>query len=162
MKTVIRQLALAGLFALAAGSAVAGVTVTYTEPDKFSDLPFTSWDREQVLKDLSGHFVKLGKALPVGQDLKVEVLDIDLAGREYPGARARDIRILKGGADWPHMHIRYRLEANGQIIDSGEAQLSDMMYMNRLQHYTDSDSLRYEKRMIDEWFEKTILKKKAG
>jgi len=159
MKTVIRQLALAGLFALTAGSALAGVTVSYTEPDKFTDLPFPSWEREQVLKDLTDHFVKLGKELPAGQDLKVEVLDIDLAGREYPNSRGRDIRILKGSADWPSMHLRYSLEANGQVIGSGDAQLNDMMYMNRMQNYTDSDSLRYEKRMIDEWFEKTILKK---
>jgi len=160
MKPVTRQLALAGLMLLAAGAASAGVTVNYHEPDKFSDLPFTPWEREDALKELTEHFVGLGKALPAGQDLKVEVLDIDLAGREYPGARApRDIRVLKGQADWPVIHLRYSLEANGQVLKSGEERLSDMNYMHRVNRYFDGESLRYEKQMIDDWFKENIVQK---
>jgi hypothetical protein len=157
MQPKIRQLALAGLFALAAGAASAGVKVVYDHPENFADLPFASWEREDVLKDLTGHFTKLGQALPPGQDLTIEVLDIDLAGRTHPGRSAgRDIRILRGGADWPHMHLRYSLESNGTVIKQGDDQLSDMMYLNHISHYTDGDTLRYEKQMIDDWFENNI------
>jgi hypothetical protein len=114
-----------------------------------------------VLKDLTEHFQKLGKQLPPDENLAIEVLDIDLAGRIYPGMRSgRDIRILKGGADWPHMRLRYSLDAGGKVIDSGEADLSDMMYMQRLNRYSDGDTLRFEKQMIDAWFDKTILHKR--
>jgi hypothetical protein len=163
MKPLIRQSALAGLFLLAAGGASAAVTVTYDQPEKFADIPFTPWEREQVLKDLTAHFEKLGKALPAGQDLRIEVLDIDMAGREIPArGGVRDIRVLKGGADWPRMHLRYAVESGGKVVASGEAQLSDMSYLSRLNHYFDGESLRYEKQMVDDWFYKTIAPKQVA
>ena len=85
------------------------------------------------------------------------MLDIDLAGRLIPSARlGRDLRILRGQADWPRIELRYSLEQAGQVIKSGEAQLSDMSYLNHTTRYFDSEPLRYEKQMIDDWFEKTI------
>ncbi|VXB61519.1 conserved exported hypothetical protein [Massilia sp. 9I] len=162
MKSVIGKVALAGLFALSAGAASAGVTVNYVESDKFSDLPFAQWERKEVLDDLAGFFAEIGKQLPPGQDLTVEVTDIDLAGREYPNSRSgRDLRILKGGADWPIMDLRYTLTSNGQVVASGKERLTDMNYLNRINRLTDGDRLRYEKRMIEDWFNKTILHKKS-
>jgi hypothetical protein len=160
MKPLIRQLALAGACLLSAGSALAGVTVTYTQPDKYADMPFEPWERENVLKDLSEHFQKLGKQLPPDENLTIEVLDIDLAGRIYPGIRSgRDIRILKGGADWPRMRLRYSVDVGGRVIASGDADLSDMTYLQRLNRYSDGDTLRFEKQMLDDWFRQTILHK---
>jgi hypothetical protein len=157
MKTRIHQLALAGLLALVAGSASAAVTVSYVAPDNFSDIPFSTWEREDTLKELTSHFTKLGEGLPPGQDLRIEVTDIDLAGHATPGARTgRDLRILRGRADWPRMTLRYVLEQNGQVLKSGEAQLSDMSYLDHVNRYFDTEPLRYEKQMIDDWFEKTI------
>jgi hypothetical protein len=161
MKTVIqnriRGLAVTSLLALASGFASADVTVNYVQPERFSDMPFATWEREAVLKDLTGHFAKLGAELPAGQNLRVEVLDVDLAGREYPGRGGRDLRILKNGADWPRIELRYTIEQNGQVLRSGQAQLRDMDYMDRTGRLSDNDSLRYEKRMIDEWFHAEIL-----
>ncbi|MBQ5940716.1 MULTISPECIES: DUF3016 domain-containing protein [unclassified Massilia] len=163
MDTLIRNLALAGLLALSAGAASAGVTVKYIEPDKFSDLPFAPWEREEVLKDLSEHFTELGKALPPGQDLLLEVTDIDMAGREYPSSRAaRDLRILRGMADWPVVKLRYTLSENGQVLKTGDAKIADMNYLQRINRWSDGDRLRYEKRMIDEWFAKNIAPKRRG
>ena len=158
MKHVIRKLASGGLLALAAGAASADVTVNYVQPERFSDLPFTTWEREAVLKDLTGHFAKLGAQLPAGQDLRVEVLDVDLAGREYPGRGPRDLRIIKSnGVDWPRIDLRFAVEQNGQVLRSGEVKLRDMAFMNRISRPTDNDSLRYEKRMIDDWFYSAIV-----
>lgn len=156
MKTLVRQLGLAGLLLLAAGGASAGVTVTYNHPENFADLPFASWEREDVLKRITEHFDKLGKALPAGQDLRIEVLDVDLAGREEPGRGARDLRVLRGNADWPRMHLRYWLEQDGREIKSGDEQLSEMDYLNRTNRYFEGEPLRYEKQMMDNWWEKTI------
>lgn len=162
MKTVIGKMALAGLLALGASAASAGVTVNYVESEKFSDLPFAPWERKEVLDVLAEHFVKLGKSLPAGQELTVDVTDIDLAGREYPFIRAgHDLRVLKGMADWPVMQLRYTLSANGQVVKSGDARLSDMNYLQRSNRLHDSERLRFEKRMIEEWFNQTILQKKS-
>jgi len=163
MKALLMKTAVAGLFALTAGIASAGVTVTYIESDKFADLPFAPWEREQVLKELSEYFGKLGEKLPEGQDLALEVTDIDLAGREYPNMRSgRELRVLQGTADWPIMNLRYTLSQNGQVRKTGDARLSDMNYMQRINRFSDSDSLRAEKRMIEEWFNETILEKRRG
>jgi hypothetical protein len=150
-------MALAGLFALAAGSASAAVSVSYVQPEKFSDVPFVTWEREDTLKTLTEHFTWLGNSLPPGQDLRIEVLDVDLAGRAIPSARmGRDVRVLRGQADWPRIQLRYAVEQDGHVLKSGEAQLSDMNYLNHTNRYFDSEALRYEKSMIDDWFEKTI------
>ena len=156
MKNVIRSLAVGGLLALAAGAASADVTVNYVQPDRFSDLPFASWEREAVLKDLTQHFAKLGAQLPPGQNLRIDVLDVDLAGREYPGRAGRDLRVVKQIA-WPRMDLRFTVEQNGQVVRSGEAQLRDMAFMDHIRSYRDSDSLSHEKRMIDDWFYSTIV-----
>lgn len=157
MNTVLRQAAVAGLVLLSAGSAMAGATVTYAQPDKFTDVPFQSVERERVLKALTEHFDKLAAQLPPGQDLKVEILDVDLAGELRHNFRGgQDLRVLNGGADWPHMHLRYTIEQGGKVIKSGDARLADMRYQHNHHRYGDGDFLRYEKTMLDNWFKETI------
>jgi hypothetical protein len=158
MNTLRKKMALAGLVLLSAGGASAGVAVTFAHPEHYQDLPFAPTDRAAVLKELGEHFALLGKELAPGQDLQVEVMDLDMAGRIHPNFRGRqDIRILSGGADWPHMVLRYRLASNGRAIASGEDQLSDMNYLAHINRYADGDTLRYEKRMIDDWFKKKFV-----
>jgi hypothetical protein len=149
--------ALAGLLALSTGAASAAVSVVYDHPEKFYDLPFATWERDEMLGQITDHFQQLGKALPQGQDLRIDVTDFDPAGRLIPNARAgRDLRVLTGRADWPRMELRYAVEQNGQVIKSGEAKLADMNYQQGAISISDSEPLRYEKRMIDDWFDKTI------
>lgn len=162
MKTAIKGLALASMALMSAGSAFAGITVTYVQPENYSDLPFAAWERKDILDELTEHFQKLSKALPPGVDLNVEVLDIDMAGR-INHRRAKEIRVLRGGADWPIIHLRYSVVQDGKVVSSGEERLRDMMYLdNRRNRYSSGDPLRYEKHMIDEWFSKTIAPKRIG
>ena len=156
---------LAALLVLAAttSAAWAQVSVSYVKPDEFIDMPHGQIDRERVLKDFTRYFATFDKKLPAGQQLKIEVLDIDLAGRLWPRrSGGDDIRVMNGGADWPHMKLRYTLEENGAVLRSGESDLSNMMYQQRATRLSDSDPMRYEKQMIDDWFEKTILPKVAA
>jgi hypothetical protein len=162
MKPSLHQLALAGVLVLANASAMAAVTVQFTHPENYMDVANNEVDRTRVLKELDSYFVALGKRLPAGQNLQIEVLDVDLAGRIEPNFRSNDMRILKGRADWPRMHLRYRLEANGQELASGEEELSDMVYLDRINHYSRGDTLRYEKQMLDAWFERKFGAGKAS
>lgn len=153
--------AVMALPALAAGSGTAvgtaGASVSYVEPERFTDVPFTPWERERVLKQLSAHFDKLGASLPPGQELKVEVLDLDLAGQTKPNFRGgQDLRVMNGGADWPHIHFRYSISEGGKVIKSGEEKLSNMQYLGRMNHYGNTELLRYEKQMLDDWFKQTV------
>lgn len=158
MKRFFRTLLLAVAIGCGLGNAIATVTVTFTQPEGYTDMPFASWDRERVMKELQNHFDKLGAKLPQGQDLKVEVLDIDLAGRIEPQSRfGNDIRVLKGRADWPTISLRYSVESQGKVLGSGEARIDDKSYLDHFNRYSANEPLRYEKRMLDEWF-KTVMK----
>jgi hypothetical protein len=153
---------LAGALALSAGSAAcADVSVSYVKPEAFTDVPFNEHERDLLLKQLTEHFVKLGQQLPADAQLKVEVLDVDLAGRVLPRRTLEDIRVLDGRADWPHMKLRYTLEQPGRAPRSGESDLSNMMYQERMNRYFSSEALRYEKQMIDDWFDREIIHPKA-
>lgn len=157
MNTPFRHTALAALLLAVAAGASAGATVTFVQPDKFSDVPFASWERERVLKDLQLHFDKLATRLPAGQELNVEVTDIDLAGETWPARfRGQDIRVMKGGADWPRISLRYTITQGGQVVKSGQENLADMSYLQNMTRYGGDDTLRYEKRMLDTWFRERV------
>ncbi len=157
MNTAFRHVALAAMCVLAAGSAFAGANVTFVQPEKFSDVPFSSSERDRLLNDLHQHFDKLAATLPPGQQLNVEVTDIDLAGQVKPNRfRGRDIRVMNGGADWPHMTLSYSVTQDGKVLKSGQDKLSDMAYQQHLNRYGSDDALRYEKGMIDQWFRERI------
>ena len=159
MRQITQPLVAAALSLLAVSAAWADVNVSYVKPEEFTDVPRNAIDRDRVLKELSAHFAELGRKLPAGQNLNIEVRDVDLAGRMIPRRMGGDdIRLMNGGADWPHMQLHYTLEANGQIIRSGDGDLSEMMYQQRYNRYSSGDSLRYEKQMVDEWFGKEFLR----
>ena len=162
MKQFLKTL-VAGSLLLASVAASAAVTVNFVKPDDYPDMPFSPSDRAAILKDLGDHFTKLGKNLPDGTDVQIDVLDLDLAGRLEPSRRGdRDLRVLRGGADWPRMRVHYSVESGGKVVNSGDAQLQDMNYQFNARRVNDSDPLRYEKQMIDEWFYKTIAPRKPG
>lgn len=155
MKTLYKILLACGLLAGAASVAQAAVTVQFINPERYEDVALSPRDRDDILREFERHFVKLGQRLPPGQDFNVEVLDIDLAGRMQPSRSAmQDIRVMRGGADWPRMHLRYTVTSNGQVVRSGDVQLRNQMYLDRVSNYLSGDQLRYEKQMIDDWFYK--------
>jgi hypothetical protein len=159
MKHLTRFSIAAALLLVAAGAASAGtVTVKYQEPEKFMDVPSDEQDRAQVLKEFTEHFQRLGKRLPANQQLDITVTDIDLAGRVEPHRRhfIDDVRVLRGGADWPSMALTYTLEQDGKVIASGSEHLKNMMYLEGLNRYASGDLLRYEKPMIDDWFKASV------
>jgi len=162
MRPMTRTVLAAVVALLASSAALAEVTVTYTKPDDYTDLARGEYDRERVLKQFTDYFATLEKKLPPGENLKIDVLDIDLAGRMYPRRNGDEIRVLNGGADWPRMHLRYTLEKDGQVLRSGDDNIANMNYQQSRSSYFDSDPLRYEKQMLDDWFNKAIVPKVAA
>ena len=154
MNTLIRPWALAAALLLATGAASAGTAnVSFAHPEQFADLPRDASNREQVLADLSEHFGALAAKLPAGQDMTVDVFDVDLAGRSWPGMwGTHELRVLGGGADWPHIKFHYAITQDGKVVKSGDETVQNMDYLMRLNRYASGDSLRYEKQMLDSWF----------
>ena len=62
-------------------------------------------------------YSRLGRRLPDGQTLTIAVLDLDLAGSLRPTPTG-ELRVLRGGADWPSMSLRYTLQADGRTLAS--------------------------------------------
>lgn len=157
MNRLFRQLSLAAPMLLAAGATWAGVDVTFVHPEKFTDLPSVAWERQQALDDIADHFKDLAASLPPGQDIKVEVLDVDLAGRERLTRFSNDpVRIRRGRGDWPRLRLHYALTQHGTLLKSGDALLVDNSYMDHINMYPDDERLRFEKQMIDAWWEQNI------
>jgi len=147
------------LLAACAGSAMpvaAAARVTYLNPEKMTDVPRFPSDRESMESAFREHLDKLSERLPAGQQLVVEFLDIDLAGDVFPRVPVQDIRVLKGRADWPRMHLRYRIEQDGTVLRSGERELADANYLMRSSRYN-GELYQHEKDMLDDWFRKEIL-----
>lgn len=143
------------VFAVAVATAAHGaVVVTFTEPEKYVDTGRYRLEGTQVLAELERHFQQLGtRYLQPDQTLKIEVLEIDLAGDErFRSGPNQDIRVLRGGADWPRMRLRYSLEGGGKPARTGEDNVADMNYLHRPITVRGNESLAYEKRMLDDWF----------
>jgi hypothetical protein len=146
------------------GTAAGEVSVSAAKPARFSDAGATPAAERATLEALTRHLQALGKRyLPADQTLKVEMLDIDLAGAVRPSARAgADLRILNGGADWPRIKLRYVLESNGQPLLGGEESVADMDYANGFSGTRGADPLRHEKRMLDAWFKARLVERRAA
>ncbi len=140
-------LAVAVLPATAAGT----VQVSWLQPERYTDAGPTVAERERTMKSLGEYMTQLGRQLPDGQTLSIEVLDVDLAGVVEP--HRLDKRILRGGADWPRLIVRYTLQHGAQTLKAGEARLADMDYLVFRHGLGMHDSeLAYEKRMLGRWF----------
>jgi hypothetical protein len=156
-------LALAGTLgacAVAPGTPAAAsgrVEVKFTNADNYTDAGRFSYDRERTLKAMGEFLQSLGKQLPAGQILKLEVLDIDLAGN-IEHVRSSELRVMRGRADWPHLSMRYSLQGPGTSEKSGEADIADLNYLYDLRGPDAMNGeLAYEKRMIQRWFHETLL-----
>jgi hypothetical protein len=144
------------LAALASGSAAlaAPVEVDTGNTRRWSDLGSTPLEEERNLKALSAYLQKQGaRYVAPGQTLHVTLVDVDMAGEPVPSRRTgEDIRVARGGADWPRITLRYRLTgADGSVVGSGEQALADMNYLRRVPQARNNDPLRHEKRLLDDW-----------
>jgi Protein of unknown function (DUF3016) len=138
----------------------AAVTVSYGDPDRFTDAGDRNTDPRQAMLSLEQHFKKLGdRYLPPHTNLKIQVLDLDRAGRPA-GNLPTEIRIITGQADMPCIELAYTLEADGKELQSGHERVCDPGYLSRPlgPPYDEHDPLVYEKRMLEQWFRKKFAK----
>lgn len=132
--------------------------VTWTDYKKYRDIRPGSESRkhfrERTFNNFEKHFAKLAQNLPVEEVLKINVTDVDLAGDTHAGG-VNQVRIIKE-IYYPRMKFSYELiNADGQVITSGNVDLKDMRFMVTNNKYR-NQSLSYEKKMLDAWFVKTF------
>jgi hypothetical protein len=137
----------------------AAVTVSWTDPDLFTDAGDRNNDPHNVMLSLEQHFKELGdRYLPPRSNLKIQVLDLDRAGRPYRNLPT-EIRIISGRADMPCIELDYTLETDNKAVQARRERVCDPDYLRRLgPQYNEHDPLVYEKRMLDEWFRTRFAK----
>jgi hypothetical protein len=145
--------------ALAAAAANAAVVVSFTGSDRYSDAKPDGYDRTSALGGIERHLQELGQQyLLPEQTLRIEVLDVDLAGQLEMTNRGYQVRVLRDSGDGPVIRLRYTLESGGKVLDSREETLSDRAYVRLKRNInTDGAALYYEKRLLDEWFKSRFV-----
>lgn len=135
------------------------VQVTWTNPQDFSDAkqsPGSSIHRptpEEWLTELAKHLrYRADRALPPGDRLEVTFTDVQRAGTYEPwrGPRWDDVRVIKDIYP-PRIDLTFKLtDASGAVVKEGKRELRDPAFLQRgIANQT--DPLRFEKRMLDDW-----------
>lgn len=154
------QLTVAALLAALGNAAGAApqLSVVFVNPESFRDAAYsrphaTPADVAAVEHDLERHLQGLvDRGLPAGESLRVEVLDIDLAGGFNPFWPASSYLRIVSEIYWPSITLRYTLSRGDQVIASAEERIDDKTYLMTVNPYSSEDRFRYEKPMLDGWF----------
>ncbi|MEC5386195.1 DUF3016 domain-containing protein [Uliginosibacterium sp. H3] len=144
------------------------VKLRFVQIDKFATSRFDrepAGRRDAMLTEL-GKYAQQAVAprLPAGQTLQIDVLDLKRAGSSARNARgtpggAGDIRVIRE-TDPPRIDLSFRLlDASGGVVRTETRKLRDMNYLS-YGDFGDSDPLRYEKRLLDDWVDRDFPKQK--
>lgn len=145
---------------------LAAVTVSFVAPENYSDAAtrgrYHAPASSEMLRQLSAHLVKLGERhLPAERSLRIDVLDIDLAGEfESLPSRVHGVRVMRD-VTWPRIKLRYVLEQDGQVLREAEEVVADPAYLMGGPRLGNTDRLYYEKRMLDSWFRQRFADSRA-
>lgn len=145
--------ALAAVVLAVSASVAAAATVTYADTEKMTDVPRDQSDRELMQEQLLEHVNTLSSKLPAGQEMKIDILDIDLAGEVFPRVAIQNVRVTKGRGDPPRIHLRYRIEQDGKVVSDGERKLVNHGYQSAFNRYS-NEMFSHEKQLLDDWFRK--------
>lgn len=163
LRTIATGLTLA-LLAVPMAAPAGPVSVTYVAPEKFRDREFRqAQSRASALAEFDRWFTELGaRYLPPGQSLRVEVLDMDLAGDFEPWRSDwQQVRFLRDTTP-PRIHLRWQLEQGGKTLRQGDARLSDMNYLWDPRGRGDDRRFVHDKLLIQDWFRKTFTPEVSG
>jgi hypothetical protein len=140
---------LGGLLALPASAAV---VVSYGDPRRFTDAEDRSTTAEDAAFALARQLELAGDRLvDPATDLHIRIVDLDRAGSprmNFPS----EIRVMTGTADFPCVELSYSWSRSGSRVVSGRERVCDVNYLRRAElHFSSTDPMVYEKRMLTEW-----------
>jgi hypothetical protein len=133
------------------------ITVTFVQPERFTDVKDSVLGSERGAADLLGDLDRYLRAageryVPAGVTLEIRVTNVDLAGELEPwrGPQFDRVRIMRDIYP-PRIDLEFRLiDASGAVAKEGRRALRDPLYLTRAA-LGDSDRLRYDKQLLGEW-----------
>ena len=140
------------------------VDVRWRDPEEFTEIRVSHNQAESRrgnwVEDLAKYVrQRAAPRLGPGERLEVEFIDIDRAGDFEPwrGISVQDMRFIREIYP-PRMTLSFRhTGADGTVLGEGERKLQDAMFMGSVSQ-NDTDVLRYEKRLIDQWLGRDLPK----
>lgn len=151
------------LLAAAAGAVASGtVSVRYDHPEQFTETrevrAFAPARADSGYLDTLKSYIEK-RATPLlgpGQTLDIVITDVDRAGSYLPSiGPGQPVRIVKDVYP-PRITLHFRLlDDQGQVLRQGERKLTNLSFMQDAPGgISNTDPLRYEKRVIDRWLAK--------
>jgi hypothetical protein len=136
--------------------------VIFDHPENFTDVKDGEFEtdkgRDAILARIRDYLVKrTASLLPEGDRLTVTFTDIDLAGDFEPwrGPWWSDVRIVKPIYP-PAFKFSYAVtDPSGRVVKQGSEDIRDLDFQMR-STLDASDSLRYEKDILDDWARSTL------
>ena len=160
-------LAFASVASAAPQASDSRIQVDWTKPGDFSEskqYPGTGLGRESAdewLADLANHLrYRAERVLPQGDDLHVTFTNVQRAGTYEPwrGPQWDDVRIIKDIYP-PRIDLTFTLtNSSGGVVKEGKRELRDPAFLQR-GILNESDPLRFEKRMLDDWLRNEFQEK---
>ncbi|MFC4729169.1 DUF3016 domain-containing protein [Coralloluteibacterium thermophilus] len=137
------------------------VQVRWDDPEAFSEIRLSGnrWEaaRGNWVERLAEHVRdRAAPRLAPGQRLDVTFHDIRRAGNYEPwrGPQADRIRYVRDIYP-PRVDLSFRLTgADGSVLAEGERRLSDPGFLTGASTLDGSDTLRFEKRLLDRWIQR--------
>ena len=171
-----RYLPLALLAAVSVGRAFAfdpvkgppRTDVIFYEPESYTDIRDSMFSvstsaRDTLLGRLRTYLVRhANRLLTPGQQLKIVVTDLDLAGdfEPWPGVQQGDVRVVRDIYP-PDIKLMFQLtDADGHVLKQGERDLTDLNFLLRLAVNLD-DPLRFEEDLLGDWLREEFRGLKA-
>lgn len=160
------KFAAASLLFLSIPASAGEVTVTWSDPAKFTDIVASnSTDkayRKSIEKALSAEFKAQAAKLPEGHKMSVNITDIDLAGEvdPVPSRAGYRVRILKD-VYYPQLRFDYKIanQTGATIKEQTGVTIKDAGYLSGAGNAASRQDFYYERQMIKTWFGKDILAK---
>jgi len=157
--------------ALVADQAPAGadrVIVRIPRPDAFTDFKATCVGMDErtrgLLADLTQFIRSTGaRSVPEGGALEITLTDVDMAGEfeTWRGPQACSVRVMLD-IYAPRIRLEFRLtDRDGKVIGSGQRDLRDPLYLTGAVLLA-TDPLRYEKNLLQEWFQREFAGRTGG
>lgn len=142
-----------------AAATTGAATVRYDHPENFTETKevraFAPMRADSgYLETLKRHIEKQAATeLGQGQTLDIVVTDIDRAGSYAPSIGSlQPVRVVENVYP-PRITLHFRLlDSQGQVIREGDRKLTDLGFLyDSPGGFSNTDPLRYEKRLVDRW-----------
>ncbi|KQP23675.1 hypothetical protein ASF27_12805 [Methylobacterium sp. Leaf102] len=141
-------------------AATAQVTVRFIEPERYTDAEnrFGSGATLRVtLGEIRRIFEGLAtRGLPPGRTLAIDVLDIDLAGIERPGANVPfGLRVVSDISP-PRFRLHYVLTEGRRRLAAAEETVTDINFLSRASRFANG-AFDHERDLLRDWFRRRIV-----